>query len=361
MVPGHRYFMPNISAGMVLQDTRTVTTDDGREVPLFSVASLHKAEEQPFDPSQDWNNRDIFLFRAGGFGDLLFLTPSIREMKKRWPDCRIKIVCAAEYKDALIGLPVEWVAMPLCADEIAEDAAAVFFEGLIEYNPEAEHVHAVDLFSRKLGLGDLEHRLDWVWQNGEIDYARIKFPYRRSNKAKTGERINITKIQRIGIQAAASSVIRSYPAPLMSELVSLLIDKGYEVFIFGKKGQISCSVAGVTNLCDHDLTMRQSVAIMSTCDVMITPDSALFHIAQAIGVPSVALFGPFPAHLRSTTGPSIILQAEADCAPCFFHASTETHFPHNKPCSLAKFCTVMASIMPEAIVEAVEDLLIEHC
>lgn len=352
MLPGKGYLMPNISCGMLLQDTSTVINREGREVPLFSVARIYPATEQPFDPSEDWNDRTIHLFRAGGFGDLLFLTPTIRELKRRWPDCNINIACSAEYKDILIGLPVSWTPMPVCVEAIGPTDAVVFFEGLIEYNPEAEHIHAVDLFGAKLGLYGLEHKLDYAWLAWEQEWAGEEYPRSIANFDDS--------VPRIGIQCAASSMVRSYHPQLMAVLISLLQERGYEVFIFGKHKQISCDVPGVVNLCDRELTMRQSVAIMSTCDVMVTPDSALFHIAQAIGVPSVGLFGPFPGHLRATTGPSIVLNAEGECAPCFYHATVETAFPVNKPCSIAKFCTVLASIAPVTIAEAVDDLLLPN-
>ena len=52
---------------------------------------------------QDLNNKSILAFRTGGIGDLMFLNPVLRYIKKRYPTCTIK--AASGCKQPLENLP----------------------------------------------------------------------------------------------------------------------------------------------------------------------------------------------------------------------------------------------------------------
>ena len=81
------------------------------------------------------------------------------------------------------------------------------------------------------------------------------------------------------------------------------------------------------------------------------PSTAVFVIGYLLGYGLIALF-------RSLVpgGPAYILQAEGECAPCFFHSGLKENeqFPDDRPCTLAKFCTVLASISPREIADMVK-------
>lgn len=71
------------------------------------------------------------------------------------------------------------------------------------------------------------------------------------------------------------------------------------------------SLAGKTSL-------RGLMEVMRDASVVLTNDSGPMHIAAALGVPVVAVFGPTSA---VRTGPyggvNIVIQSELPCAPCF--------------------------------------------
>ncbi len=74
------------------------------------------------------------------------------------------------------------------------------------------------------------------------------------------------------------------------------------------------NLAGVTNL-------RELCATLKTCAVLLTNDTGPMHVAAAVGVPVVALFGSTSPVL---TGPGlpgesrhVILNANVPCSPCF--------------------------------------------
>ncbi len=64
-------------------------------------------------------------------------------------------------------------------------------------------------------------------------------------------------------------------------------------------------------------SIRQSAALMGLCRVFVTNDSGLMHLAAALSVPTVALFGPTnPQWLAPWRTPSRVLRMPG-CPPCF--------------------------------------------
>lgn len=343
MKAGVPYYMTNGTCGLILDDHRRIACKDGRERAIMNIAQIKPAVDTPFDPKKDWNGRTIHMFRGGGWGDIMFLGPTVRELRRRWPKVKIHIHCGTEYIPALDGLDVLATPMPVAVSEIKRGDAAVFYEGTIEASEEAERQHAVQLFAAKFGMKLTDLSLEWELPEAERLKAWDQFP--RSMR------------KRVGIQVAASSPVRTYHPQMLASAVDLILAEGYEVFLFGRPGQFKLNNQSplMTDLSEKELSMRESVATMTTCDVMVTPDSSLFHVAQALGIPVVGLFGSFRADLR-VTDPSkaLIIQAQGSCAPCFFHANQQTQFPEGRPCSIAKFCTVLAAIPPAQILKGVQ-------
>jgi heptosyltransferase-2 len=73
-------------------------------------------------------------------------------------------------------------------------------------------------------------------------------------------------------------------------------------------------------------SVRQMMAVLSRCRLMITNDSGPMHVAAALGVPVVALFGPTDHTTTSPMAPAHrIVRKAADCAPCLKRACPSDH------------------------------------
>ena len=69
-------------------------------------------------------------------------------------------------------------------------------------------------------------------------------------------------------------------------------------------------IAGRTNLED-------AIALIARCDLFITNDSGLMHVAGALGVPTVAIFGSTNPQTTYPLGErTVILRRPVDCSPC---------------------------------------------
>ena len=102
----------------------------------------------------------------------------------------------------------------------------------------------------------------------------------------------------------------------------------------------------------HNHPLDSLAAVMSHCNVVVANDSGLMHLAAALGIPVVAIFGPTHPMLGfAPLGDNIkIICDNVPCSPCSLHGE--------KPCRMPqKYC--FENITPERIKDNVLDLLDE--
>jgi heptosyltransferase-2 len=64
-------------------------------------------------------------------------------------------------------------------------------------------------------------------------------------------------------------------------------------------------------------SLKEALALISRCDLFISNDSGLMHVAGALGIPLVAIFGSTNPVTTSPIGKkSIILRKDVSCSPC---------------------------------------------
>jgi heptosyltransferase-2 len=98
------------------------------------------------------------------------------------------------------------------------------------------------------------------------------------------------------------------------------------------------------------LPLGRTMGLIKRCDCLVTNDSGPMHVASALQVPVVVIFGP--THPRLGFAPvgseNVVLCADVECSPCSLHGE--------KKCSKkSRLC--MDLIEPETVVGAVERLI----
>ncbi len=68
-------------------------------------------------------------------------------------------------------------------------------------------------------------------------------------------------------------------------------------------------------------SLMVSAAIMRRCQLFVSNDSALMHIAAALQLPTVAIFAyTNPTYVRPWKAPHIVVRRELPCSPCFYYS-----------------------------------------
>lgn len=104
--------------------------------------------------------------------------------------------------------------------------------------------------------------------------------------------------------------------------------------------------------------IREVIQLISCCNVFISGDSGLMHIASAMKVPTVAIFGPTnPVFVHPWGVPYELVSLGLPCSPCFVF--TEKH-PLNKPlieCKIEEKFACIHRIETQQIVAKFETLV----
>lgn len=138
---------------------------------------------------------------------------------------------------------------------------------------------------------------------------------------------------RIAIGAGASyGSAKCWPPSRFAELANRLgAQTDADVILFGTASEAAVTRAIISEL--HrppiDLTEKTGIAdlpaLLSQCHLFIGNDSGAMHVAAAVGLPVVAVFGPTdPQGTAPVTPRSTIVQQKPYCSPCFLrHCPTD--------------------------------------
>jgi heptosyltransferase-2 len=88
---------------------------------------------------------------------------------------------------------------------------------------------------------------------------------------------------------------------------------------------IAAQLPGALNLAGKT-TLREFIDLAAACRVFITNDSGAMHIASALAVPTVTIFGATDDTTTGPTGPlARIVREHAECAPCLLRECPIDH------------------------------------
>jgi len=119
---------------------------------------------------------------------------------------------------------------------------------------------------------------------------------------------------------------KRWPARRFAELADrLVVETGRPVWLFGSPGEAGLvrEVAGLMKEPAVDFSGATSLGslagLIGRLGLLVTVDSAPMHIALALGVPLVGLFGPTRASALLPGGHPLVrvVEAEMDCSPCY--------------------------------------------
>jgi ADP-heptose:LPS heptosyltransferase len=282
----------------------------------------------PIDPvyrpykGQDLNGKRIMAFRSGGIGDIFFLQPSIRYLKKLYPKSFIR--AASGCKEPLENVPEidELYDMPFDANLLNDVDMHLLFQGIIETSSEmSKRTHAVDMFFSYFGI-------DSIQLPAEDKRPRLFFTDKEVEWCKqTTVSLGITDADYVvGIQMETSAPLRNFPKEKMKAVIDILSrEENTKIVLVGtaeQHGMIAGFFKGGNPNVIPALTfnVRQSIVLASRYDLIISPDSFMVQAAGAMDKPLVGLYGPFPSEVRMKYFKNAVgLDPAVVCSPCYKH------------------------------------------
>jgi heptosyltransferase-2 len=291
--------------------------------------------------------RSILIIRLSSLGDIILTTPLIQELRRKYPDARIDFVVKKEYAEIVRRFP--WLSNISILDTSKGTKEIHRLNG--EFR-RTGYDHVLDLHnnfrSRRLrrGLAGSLHIVDkrtfkrWLLVKTKINFLKDE-PDIIGRYFETAKKLDITD------SGSGSTFGKEFRPPLIKKaalcpgakhwnkrwlpeyyvvLANDLIAKGFHIEFFGsdEESEYIMNIASslptdkITNLCGK-LTLAELPARIAECSLAITNDSGLMHVASAVGIPTIAIFGPTVRELGfmpRNKNVQIIENLNLDCRPC---------------------------------------------
>ena len=141
----------------------------------------------------------------------------------------------------------------------------------------------------------------------------------------------------VGITPGASfGPAKRWPVEYFAEtLTELYRDRGLFPIIFGSSNIHDLEAArGVERALDipslnltGDLSLREFMSVLTRLKVFISNDSGPMHVASALGVPTVGIFGSTDPNWTGPSGSRVkVLYEKMECSPCFERECRSGHY-----------------------------------
>ncbi|HEY2548289.1 MAG TPA: lipopolysaccharide heptosyltransferase II [Candidatus Acidoferrum sp.] len=183
---------------------------------------------------------------------------------------------------------------------------------------------------------ELLRRIGWLDSLPNESFIKLEVP--EENRQQAAEFLLSSGVKRdslrIAIGAGASyGAAKCWPPDRFAELANRLhAETEVEVILFGTRAEapVSSAIAAGMHRPPIDLTGKTAIndvpALLSQCHLFIGNDSGAMHVAGAVGLPVVAVFGPTdPFGTAPVTPRCSIIQERPYCSPCFLRRCPTDH------------------------------------
>jgi lipopolysaccharide heptosyltransferase II len=307
----------------------------------------------------------ILVIKLGAVGDVVLSSAALKALRERFPQARIACLTGRATAPLLYGCP--YIDDVILYDHHEKDRGARGFLRVLHELRKFRFDKIIDLQNNtrshlltwlcmprasygyrnsKLGflltdgiaddkalLAPVPHQFRILHKLG-IDYTdglRLLMWPRREDHAYARDLLNGQWIDEkahaiVGINIAASDrwPSKNWSVAAIAELCDRLAGDGVRVAITGMAKdrdmirEVMTQARSKPAMLAGKTSILQLAALISYCRVFVTPDSAPLHIAAAMNVPVVALFGPTSPERHLPPGGNIkVMTKEMDCRPCY--------------------------------------------
>lgn len=250
----------------------------------------------------------ICIVRGEGIGDVLMTTPSVHELHLLFSG-NIDITYATNTtylngalpKTLLYNPEITKVVDRNTIDESDFDTVISLQCPAIGHEvPLAKPINRIDIFARHIGFKtvsdptpkfflkqeEVSAASEWIFRNGLFSKRLVMVHLAASSEHRS---INDTKIRSVITRLSQSYGLKLIIIQHSSDKLSDLVWE---------------NVPGSIVVKDRDV--RELAALMVHCDLLLCPDSAMLHVAGALKIPTVSLFGPTDPRARVNHYPNAV-------------------------------------------------------
>ncbi len=329
--------------------------------------------------------RKILVIKFGGIGDILLTTPVLPNLKAAFPDAEINFLTLRHSRDILIDNPYLSRAFTYDPSEdkswcLIKNIRMQKYDLVIDLfgNPRTAFITFMSGASYRFGfkfrLRDYAYNIKVKGRGGEVHNVefnldalraldipivskKLFLPVNIVHREFAEEFIksnNLDSKKIIGISKTGGWESKRYKPDDYIELINRL-NEIYDVnfiLIWGNQKEkenceyIKSKITKGNAYLIPDSPVRYLGAIISKCDMIIGNDSGPLHIAVAVGVPTLGIYGPTNPNLQGPYGDKN-LSVGNDKLDCLYCNLLE--------CPIGNIC--MTELSKEKIIDKVKDLI----
>jgi len=311
----------------------------------------------------------VLVVRFSSFGDVILTTALFPNLKSAWPGCEVTVLTRREYADLFIGNPcVDHILMfdpsrqPF--SKLLEEVRTVGFDLCIDLqgNARSYFLRVVGGISRTILVNkSMLARYGLVW------FKRVSPALNKTFRERILDCLGPLEIEKkseetqlfpahvdgilnsfeiapgttlIGLAPGARHATKRWSPEKFAAVGNHLGKKpGSLVLILGDKSDQAQAdkVAGLLRVPNKNLvgwtSLREIMAVVSRLSFMVTNDSGLLHMAEALKIPLVTIFGPTVRALGFAPYRESSLLVELpglDCRPCTLHGGDVCPLQHHR-------------------------------
>ena len=199
----------------------------------------------------------------------------------------------------------------------------LLFDQTIENRKRSKHqVHAhFDVLKETLGITSIDDRGIEMWLDEEAEATALAIWSQAFSETRPV----------IGLNIGASWPTKRWPKEYFAELADQLVDRGFAIAYFGGPMDVDIVDQAISLMKHKDhpqvvkltgtVTLLELAALLKKCAVFVTNDSGPMHIATAMRVPVVSMFGASPVQgFWPYNDISVVLKTPLPCHPCYKHS-----------------------------------------
>lgn len=285
------------------------------------------------------DTKRLLVYFPGGIGDVISLKPVLQQFRKQRPDVELAVVSTLADQCLIGDVCTLW-------DYPVTEAVANYYDAWV-------NIAEMD----KVSIGQ-------ELQETFADYLGVENPMSKPELATDDRVVSALasylvdpEMPQIAVHLNSASHFRSIPHLLGAKVMFLLIERGCRCYVVGGVGDSITWVGpkqcpeGITDMTFFLEPLEHYMAFLRHMDVVLTCDTGAMHIAGALDVPTLALFGMTRGDQRTSFYPSIqYIQGEADCGPC-------ENIDKDPPCTGNPVCMAIATIDPEYIADKIMEMV----
>jgi len=283
------------------------------------------------------DNPRILVIRGGAIGDFILTLPAIGALRQRWPSARLEILgypriaALADgryYADAVRSIDAAAMARFFVPEANLDPSLSDYFASfdlVLSYLYDPDNIFSANLARAGVphllcasAKPDREHAaahfarpLDSLGLRADPPHPRL-FPSPADRAfAEQFFTLNssfLTLNSSVALHPGSGGEHKIWPANRWAAVVRWLRDeRGCDILLIGGEADDAArrALAPFNLPVAWNLPLPQLAAVLERCALFAGHDSGITHLAAAVGIPTLALFGPTSPNIWSPLGPHV--------------------------------------------------------